>query len=158
MINHKDFYFRGFGRHEDSDIRGKGLDLPLIARDFNLIKWIGANSFRTSHYPYAEEIMDMADEEGIAIIDESPGVSLDHFSDGLLQNHLKVMQEIINRDKNRACVVMWSIANEPRSQRAEAENYFKAVADFTRQADPANRPVTVVLNQDVSADKGKFLR
>ena len=66
------------------------------------------------------------------------------------------MQEIINRDKNRACVVMWSIANEPRSQRKEAENYFKEVADFTRQADPASRPVTVVLNQDVSADKGKF--
>jgi beta-glucuronidase len=156
MINHKEFYFRGFGRHEDSDIRGKGLDLPLIARDFNLIKWIGGNSFRTSHYPYAEEIMDMADEEGIVIVDESPGVSLDHFSDGLLQNHLKVMQEIINRDKNRACVVMWSIANEPRSQREEAEAYFKEVADFTRQADPANRPVTVVLNQDVLADKGQF--
>ena len=94
MINHKPFYFRGFGRHEDSDIRGKGLDLPLIARDFSLIKWIGANSFRTSHYPYAEEIMDMADEQGIVIIDESPGVALDHFSKGLLENHLKVMQPI----------------------------------------------------------------
>ena len=154
MINHKPFYFRGFGRHEDSDIRGKGLDLPLIARDFSLIRWIGANSFRTSHYPYAEEIMDMADEQGIAIIDESPGVSLDHFTDGLLQNHLKVMQEIIDRDKNRACVVMWSVANEPRSQREEAEDYFKQVADFTRQADPSNRPVIAVLNQDVNADKG----
>ena len=156
MINNKDFYFRGFGRHEDSDIRGKGLDLPLIARDFSLIKWIGANSFRTSHYPYAEEIMDIADEEGIVIIDESPGVALDHFSDGLLENHLKVMQELINRDKNRACVAMWSIANEPRSQRSAAEAYFKEVSEFTRQFDPANRPVAVVLNQDVSLDKGKL--
>ncbi len=60
-INHKPFYFRGFGRHEDSNIRGKGLDLPLVARDHNLIKWIGANSYRTSHYPYAEQIMDFAD-------------------------------------------------------------------------------------------------
>jgi beta-glucuronidase len=32
LINGKDFYFRGFGRHEDSDIRGKGLDLPLVTR------------------------------------------------------------------------------------------------------------------------------
>ena len=32
MINGKPFYFRGFGKHEDSDIRGKGVDLPLIAR------------------------------------------------------------------------------------------------------------------------------
>ena len=38
LVNGIDFYMRGFGRHEDSDIRGKGLDLPLIARDFELIK------------------------------------------------------------------------------------------------------------------------
>ena len=73
LINHRKFYFTGFGRHEDSDFRGKGLDLPLVAKDFNLIKWTNANSFRTSHYPYAEEIMDFADENGIAIIDETPG-------------------------------------------------------------------------------------
>ena len=73
LINHRKFYFTGFGRHEDYDFRGKGLDLPLVAKDFNLIKWMGANSFRTSHYPYAEEILDFADENGIAIINESPG-------------------------------------------------------------------------------------
>lgn len=61
QINYQDFYFRGFGKHEDSNIRGKGLDLALLTKDFNLIKWLGANSFRTSHYPYADEIMDFAD-------------------------------------------------------------------------------------------------
>ena len=67
-------YLRGFGRHEDADIRGRGLDLPTIKRDFELMKWIGANCFRTSHYPYAEEIYQMADEEGFLIIDEVPAV------------------------------------------------------------------------------------
>ena len=38
--------------------------------------WLGANSFRTSHYPYAEEIMDMADQQGIVVIDETPGVGI----------------------------------------------------------------------------------
>ncbi|KAJ8963676.1 hypothetical protein NQ314_005469 [Rhamnusium bicolor] len=76
-INGKPLYLRGFGRHEDSDIRGKGLDLPLIIRDHNLIKWIGANSYRTSHYPYAEEIMDLADSLGIMIIDEVPAVAIE---------------------------------------------------------------------------------
>ena len=89
LVNGQEFYMRGFGRHEDSDIRGKGLDYALIARDFELIRWIGANSFRTSHYPYAEEIMDAADENGIVIVDECPGVSLDFFSEGLLESHLK---------------------------------------------------------------------
>lgn len=57
-------------------IRGKGLDYALIARDFNMLKWLGVNCFRTSHYPYAEEIMDQADQQGIVVIDESPGVGI----------------------------------------------------------------------------------
>lgn len=57
-------------------IRGKGLDFALIARDFNMLKWMGANCFRTSHYPYAEEIMDEADRWGIVVIDECPGVGI----------------------------------------------------------------------------------
>lgn len=73
-INDQPVYLQGFGRHEDSDIRGKGLDLPLIVRDYNLIKWVGANVYRTSHYPYADEIMDLADQLGIMIIDECPSV------------------------------------------------------------------------------------
>lgn len=74
LINNRPVYLKGFGRHEDSDIRGKGLDLPTVLRDYNLIKWIGANAYRTSHYPYADEIMDLADQQGIMIIDECPGV------------------------------------------------------------------------------------
>ncbi|KAJ8879963.1 hypothetical protein PR048_020584 [Dryococelus australis] len=74
-INGKQLYLRGFGRHEDSHVRGKGLDLPLVIRDYNLIRWIGANGYRTSHYPYSEEIMDFSDQQGIVIIDECPIVS-----------------------------------------------------------------------------------
>ena len=47
-----------------------------MKRDFELMKWIGANSFRTSHYPYSEEIYQMADREGFLIIDEVPAVGL----------------------------------------------------------------------------------
>lgn len=57
-------------------IRGKGFDYALLVKDFSLLKWLGANSFRTSHYPYAEEIMDMADQEGIMVVDECPAVGL----------------------------------------------------------------------------------
>lgn len=78
---------RGFGRHEDSDIRGKGMDYALVTRDYDLIKWIGANSYRTSHYPYAEEIMDFADRHGIMIVDECPSVDTVNFSDKLLKKH-----------------------------------------------------------------------
>jgi len=46
LLNGKPVYLKGFGKHEDSDIRGKGLDEALNVRDFELLKWIGANSFQ----------------------------------------------------------------------------------------------------------------
>lgn len=76
LINNKPFYFKGFGKHEDSYVNGRGLNEAVNIKDFNLMKWIGANSFRTSHYPYSEEIMRLADREGIVVIDEVPAVGL----------------------------------------------------------------------------------
>ncbi|KAK7058721.1 hypothetical protein SK128_008184, partial [Halocaridina rubra] len=152
-INDVPMYLRGCGRHEDSDIRGKGVDYPLIIKDFSLLKWLGANSFRTSHYPYAEEIMDMADQEGIMIIDESPAVGLSGFDEALMNTHISVMQELVRRDKNRPSVIMWSVGNEPVSSQAAAKDYFSNVVNATKAADPSQRPVACVLSADKSSDK-----
>lgn len=123
----------------------------MVTRDFELIKWMGANSFRTSHYPYAEEIMDFADRNGIMIIDECPGVNLHTFDNELLKNHKNVMKELVNRDKNRPSVIAWSIANEPVSEVPEATDYFQQVADFTRSLDKT-RPVMAVLSRSYLKD------
>ncbi|KAJ8304456.1 hypothetical protein KUTeg_018039 [Tegillarca granosa] len=136
LINGAPFYCHGVAKHEDSDIRGKGLDFPLIAKDFNMLKWLGVNCFRTSHYPYAEEIMDQADQQGIVVIDESPGV----------------MEEMVRRDKNRPSVVMWSVANEPDSGSPLAAHYFKSVISHTKNLD-MTRPVTFVANSDFENEK-----
>lgn len=163
LINEKPFYFKGFGKHEDSDIRGKGLDEVLNARDFELLKWIGANSFRTSHYPYSEEIMQMADRQGIVIIDEVPAVGMNFFTEEpvftpervnekTLEHHKTVLRELYERDKNHPCVVMWSITNEPNSGEENAQTYFKEVAECIRELDP-ERPITGVMQTDVADDK-----
>ncbi|XP_063225193.1 beta-glucuronidase-like isoform X1 [Bacillus rossius redtenbacheri] len=152
LINDRPVYLRGFGKHEDSDIRGKGLDLPLVTRDYNLIDWLGANSFRTSHYPYAEEIMEMADTLGIMVVDESPAVNLENFDDVLLEKHKAVMKELVQRDKNRACVVMWSLSNEASTQQQAAGPHYKEVANFTRSLD-ASRPIAFVTNQQYDKDQ-----
>ncbi|CAG2120217.1 unnamed protein product, partial [Medioppia subpectinata] len=152
FINGKPFYFRGFGKHEDANVRGKGLDLAFIAKDMNLIKWMGANSFRTSHYPYSEELMDMCDEQGIVVIDECPAVALSAFTDVLQKQHLQTITEMIARDKNRPSVVMWSIANEPQSDKAEAEEYFRVISTHARSLDKS-RPITAAINHDYNNDK-----
>ncbi|XP_076452855.1 beta-glucuronidase-like [Babylonia areolata] len=155
LINGRPFYCHGVAKHEDSDIRGKGLDYPLIARDFNMLRWLGANCFRTSHYPYAEEIMDQADQQGIAVIDESPGVgikSITNMGPVSLAHHKEVMTELVRRDKNRPSVIMWSVANEPASWLPQAETYFKEVISHTRQVDKAGRPITFACSQDYTSD------
>jgi beta-glucuronidase len=90
LINGVPFYMRGFGKHEDAHIRGKGMDLPIINKDFNLLQWFGANMFRSSHYPYSDQIMDFADRYGIAVIDEAPavGLALANFLNETLVHHL----------------------------------------------------------------------
>ncbi|XP_074529172.1 beta-glucuronidase [Halichoeres trimaculatus] len=156
LINNKPFYFHGVNKHEDADIRGKGFDWPLIVKDFNLLKWLGANSFRTSHYPYAEEILQMCDRHGIVVIDECPGVGIKDirsYGNASLAHHLFVMDELVRRDKNHPSVVMWSVANEPASEMSPAENYFKTVIKHTKALDPT-RPVTYITDSDYSRDKG----
>ncbi|KAJ8974537.1 hypothetical protein NQ317_009104 [Molorchus minor] len=156
-INGKPLYIRGFGRHEDSDFRGKGLDLPLVLRDYALIKWMGANCYRTSHYPYAEEIMDLADSLGIMIIDEVPAVNTDDFNDDLLENHKRSITETIRRDKNRPAVVMWSAANEPKTADDRSEDYYRHVIAHVKAFDQS-RPVTIANLVGADADhSGQFL-
>jgi beta-glucuronidase len=164
LINGEPFYFTGFGKHEDAAVRGKGHDDALMVHDFALMGWMGANSFRTSHYPYAEEVLDFADRNGIVVIDETAAVGLnlslgarltgaddlpkETFSPGALsartqQTHRQAIRELIARDKNHPCVVMWSIANEPDLKPKGALEYFLPLVEEVRSLDPT-RPVTSV--------------
>lgn len=156
LINNKPFYFHGVNKHEDADIRGKGFDWPLVVKDFNLMKWMGANSFRTSHYPYAEEILQTADRHGIVIIDECPGVGIKDirsFGNVSLAHHLTVMEELVRRDKNHPSVVMWSVANEPASEMPPAGLYFKELISHTKSLD-SSRPVTFITASNYARDQG----
>jgi beta-glucuronidase len=118
LLNGKPIFLKGFGKHEDFPIFGRGTANPVIVKDFSLMKWTGANSFRTSHYPYDEEFMRMADREGFLVIDEIPAVGLYFHGDTteLAQRHAQCKQyisELITRDKNHPSVIMWCVANEP---------------------------------------------
>lgn len=164
LLNGKPVYLRGFGKHEDADLRGRGLDLATVKRDYELMKWIGANCFRTSHYPYAEELYQMADEEGFLVIDEVPAVGFmesamnflaanqgngkkvgwfeKETTPQLLENHKAALIDMINRDKNHASVIAWSILNEPQCTSEGTEAYFKTLFDLAHEIDPQKRPRT----------------
>ena len=157
LLNGEPVTLRGFGMHEDVALRGKGHDDARMVRDFALLKWIGANSFRTSHYPYAEEVLDYADRQGVLVIDEAPAVGL-HLSLGHMGDHgartftpeaigeqaatahRAAIGELIGRDRNHPSVIAWSIANEPDTAEPAARDYFAPLAVAARELDET-RPV-----------------
>ncbi len=165
LINGEPVYLKGFGKHEDCDIVGRGFQIGVMKRDFELMKWIGANSFRTAHYPYSEEIYQMADEEGFLVIDEVAAVgmfeSLMNFMEAssgkktaffekettplLLKAHKKAIEEMIARDKNHPCVIAWSLLNEPETTNEAAVPYFKEIFEWARKLDVQKRPRTFAL-------------
>lgn len=172
LINNKPFYFKGFGKHEDSHINGRGFSEAVNIKDFSLMKWIGANSFRTSHYPYSEEIMRLADREGLVVIDEVPavGLHLNFMATALLgggerrdtwkeigtrPHHEDTLRELVSRDKNHPCVVMWCVANEPDSDSEGAKEYFEPLIKLVKDLDPQKRPTTVVTYLMSTPDKCK---
>ena len=160
LINGEPFRFTGFGKHEDFAVHGRGQDLAVMVHDFELLKWIGANSFRTSHYPYDEAVLDYADRHGVVVIDETAAVGLNldtgtpilgptdtfvTYSDATISArtqavHRQAIRELVARDKNHPCVVVWSIANEPDTFAPEARAYFEPLVAETRRLDPT-RPV-----------------
>ncbi|MFH5823404.1 beta-glucuronidase [Georgenia sp. AZ-5] len=162
LINGEPFYFKGFGMHEDHAVIGKAHNDAHLVNDFELLRWVGANSFRTSHYPYSEDVLEHADRQGIVVIDETAAVGLnmgigggifggqgyttfspETVNDATQEIHAQAIRELIARDKNHPSVVLWSIANEPESETEAAENYFRPLFDVARQADPT-RPVGFV--------------
>ena len=176
FINKKPFHFKGFGKHEDSYINGRGLNEAANLMDLNLLKEIGANSFRTSHYPYSEEMMQLADSLGIVVIDEVPAVGLfQNFTaaldligkDAQVKNtwdvmrtneaHEQVITELIERDKNHPSVVMWVVANEPASHEKGARAYFEPLIQQMKQLDPQKRPVTLVNIMMATPDKDEVM-
>jgi beta-glucuronidase len=146
LLNGEPITLTGFGRHEDFPVTGRGIVPAVIVKDYALMEWIGANSYRTSHYPYSEQMMDLADRLGFLVIDEIPAVGLFFREEGLerrLELCRQYTQELITRDKNHPSVIMWSLANEPHSRRPPAKAFFRNLYDLAKSLDPT-RPATIV--------------
>src|SRR3989339_732097 len=151
LLNGKKIFFRGFGKHEDTAVAGKGLNLPYLVKDAKLMKWLGANSYRTSHYPYSEEAMFQADREGFLIIDETAANTLSMLGVQnptdrkiMAENHIKAIRELIERDYNHPCVMSWSLGNECETKNAADALYFQEMITYAKTLDHS-RPMTFVI-------------
>jgi len=147
-LNDRAVWLTGFGKHEDFPALGRGHSDAVLVRDFDLLRWIQGNSFRTSHYPYDEAWYEYADRTGLLIIGETPFVSLNEhlFDEELESRACGVIAEMIERDANHPSVVLWSVANEPNLRSDRGTAFFRAMAEAARAADPT-RPVGYVAHE-----------
>lgn len=157
MLNGKPIHLHGPCKHEDTPFHGRGLDICASVVDISLYRWLNANVLRMSHYPYAEEMYDLCDREGILVVDETPAVGIgagEHVDPyktfPLFDYHVQVLRDMIARDRNHPSVIMWSLGNEPDTEHfpQSAYNYWKPLYDLAHKLDTQNRPVTMVCCQN----------
>ena len=148
-LNGAPVVLKGFGKHEDAPVSGRGVNRPCLVKDFGLLNWIGANSVRTSHYPYDAAFLDLADEQGVLVIPEVFSVNLDFRKVGEadLRAHKDAVDALFARDGWRASVIAWSLSNEPgylgEAVYGEASApYWADLFAHARAGDPT-RPLTV---------------
>lgn len=117
-INGQPVTFRGTNRHEMHPERGSALSRADLVDDITLIKRLNINSVRTSHYPNNPLWLELADEYGLYLVGETNlethGIRDRYPTDMADWTEACVdrAQNMVHRDKNHACVVIWSLGNE----------------------------------------------
>ena len=123
FVNDKPVKLHGVNRHEAHPLRGRSLTPELWRKDAEMFMAGNCNYIRTSHYPPAEEFIEICDELGLFVEEEAPLCWVGHganatwkkwdpHSSGYLRTILKGTMEMIERDRSHPSVLIWSLANE----------------------------------------------
>ena len=153
LLNDKPIFLRGISMHEEAPFRsGRAYSK---ADDRTLLTWakeLGCNYVRLAHYPYNENMIREAEKMGILLWSEIPVYWTIQWSNpNTLDNALNQLTENITRDKNRAPIIIWSMANE--TPRSEARlKFLKALIDSARKLDPT-RLITAATETNYNKEK-----
>jgi beta-glucuronidase len=155
LLNGESIYLRGISIHEEAPSREGRAWSEADAR--TTLGWaleLGCNFVRLAHYPHNETIVRIADELGLLVWAEIPVYWTVQFEEPLVYEKAEQqLSEMINRDKNRAAVILWSVANETPNTAARFD-FLDRLAARTRQLDPT-RLVTAALDTQTSVDNVK---
>ncbi|MFD0750009.1 glycoside hydrolase family 2 TIM barrel-domain containing protein [Mucilaginibacter calamicampi] len=152
-INGQLVKLKGVNRHEHHPRTGRHVDRQTMLTDIRLIKQANINMIRTSHYPNEPYFYELCDEYGIYVMDEadneSHGYGIGNRNLGEDPNwekaHVDRAVSMLQRDKNYASIILWSLGNE-----AGRGRNIRAMADTVKKLDPS-RPVYYDSDRSVSA-------
>ncbi|GAB3168896.1 glycoside hydrolase family 2 TIM barrel-domain containing protein [Myceligenerans halotolerans] len=141
-VNGAPLLLRGVNRHEWHPVTGRTLDRETMLADVLLMKRHNIDAVRTSHYPPATEFLDLCDEYGLWVLDECDLETHGFVDVGWRANPsddpqwheamLERMRRTVERDKNHAGVIIWSVGNEAGT----GEN-LRAMARWAKDRDPS---------------------
>lgn len=145
LLNGRPVFLRGVSLHEEALGRGgRGLSRADDEALLGLARSLGCNFVRLAHYPHDEEMVRAADRLGLLVWAEIPVYWTIAWQDaGTLESARRQLGEQIARDRNRASVVLWSVANETPVSEARTR-FLRALVDEARAAD-GTRLVTAAL-------------
>lgn len=136
LLNGKPVFLKGISIHEENPLRrGRAFSEADGLVLLNWAKELGCNYVRLAHYPHNEHIVRLADRMGMMVWEEIPVYwTVDFANEMTLQNARNQLAEAITRDKNRAAIIIWSVANE--TPPSDIRNRFLVnLADHARALD-----------------------
>jgi beta-glucuronidase len=135
LLNGKPIFLRGISIHEENAKGGRANSEEDALRLLHWAQELGCNYVRLAHYPHNENIIRMADKLGLMVWEEIPVYWTVEFTNkNTYKNAEDQLTAAITRDKNRACIIIWSMANE--TPVSDARNTFITnLANHTRELD-----------------------
>ncbi|WP_097440023.1 glycoside hydrolase family 2 protein [Sediminicola luteus] len=136
LLNGKKLFLKGINLHEEAPMGGGRIAHASDAR--TLLSWakeLGCNLVRLAHYPHNELMVREAEKMGLMVWEEIPVYwNIDFENEASFKNADRMLRETIIRDRNRASVVLWSVANETRESEAR-QNYLKKLLQTVNELD-----------------------
>ncbi len=140
FLNGRNIKVKGVCMHLDCGLTGKAVPDNLCRYKVSLLKKMGANAFRASHYPHQEATMDACDELGLLVLDENRRFES-------CEDSVRQLEMLVKRDRNRPSVFMWSTGNEEVVyQRLEQGHRIQRALTNVIQKLDKQRPVTIAVN------------
>ena len=148
LLNGKPLKLKGVNMHQDHAGVGAAIPDALQAWRIQQLKKFGCNAYRASHNPMSPALLDICDREGILVIDENRLM-------GINEEHLRLLERMIKRDRNHPSIILWSDGNEEwgLENTIQGTRVAEAMREYTRLYDPT-RPSTVANAGGVELIKG----
>ena len=147
LLNGEPLFIKGINRHEEYASFGCAVPVEAMAQDVQLIRSLGCNLVRTSHYPNDPRFLDLCDQYGLMVWEEghARGLSLEKMlHPNFMEQTMTGLEEMVSQHINHPSIILWGCLNECDDVSEQGAAIFRSCFAKLRLLDPS-RPVTAAL-------------